>query len=98
MVITNRDGKRRSLVGWGKYGGSKLRPEASDLCGGDQIRTLVCKVFDNGLDTYMHYLGLLAYYPLLNAYFIGHVTGFHPCPYMEFFSNSRLFLPNYVQK
>ena len=44
LVITNRDGKRGSLGGWGKYGGSKLWSEAYDLCGGDENRTTVCKV------------------------------------------------------
>ena len=44
LVITNRDGKRGSFGGWGKYGGSKLRPEASDLSGGDNKETVLCKV------------------------------------------------------
>ena len=44
LVITNRDGKRGSLGGWGKYGGFKLRPEASDLCGGDTKQTVAYKV------------------------------------------------------
>ena len=29
---------------WGKYGGSKLRPQASDLCGGDRKQSVVYKV------------------------------------------------------
>ena len=44
LVITNRDGKRGSLSGWGKYGGSKLRPQASDFCGGDRKQSVVYKV------------------------------------------------------
>ena len=44
VVVMNRDGKRGSLGGWGKYGGLKLRPQAFDLCGGDQKPTLVFKV------------------------------------------------------
>ena len=44
LVITNRDGKRGSLGGWGKYGGSKLRPQASDLCGGDRKQSVVYQV------------------------------------------------------
>ena len=44
LVIMNRDGKRGSLGGWGKYGGSKLRPQASDLCGGDHKQSVVYKV------------------------------------------------------
>ena len=44
LVITNRDGKRGYFGGWGKYGGSKLRPPASDLCGGDRKQSVVYKV------------------------------------------------------
>ena len=44
LVITNRDGKRGSLGGCGKYGGSKLRLQASDLCRGDRKQSVVYKV------------------------------------------------------